>query len=184
MPTSDDDREVDAKLGETLYEKLHEVARSAMRSERVEHTLQPTALIHEAYIKLAKIDDTIVDDDHFLALAALQMRRVLVDSARSRKRQKRRPPEGRVLLQGGDDMLLEQVPDGKDEDVDEQVLNVDRALQQLEAVSPRRAELVVLRFFGGLSVGEAARVLGLSERTATRDWKLAKLFLQRVLAEE
>lgn len=183
MSHSHSDRPADAKLSEALYDRLHDLARAAMRAERADHTLQPTALIHEAYIKLARIDDTIVDDEHFLALAALQMRRVLVDGARSRRRQKRTPPEGRVLLQDPDAMQLDQLPAGNTQELDEQVLRIDGALKQLEAVSPRRAQLVVLRFFGGLSVPEAAQALGLSDRTAARDWQLAKLFLQHVLAE-
>lgn len=181
MSSTPDGPPLNADLNNSIYEKLHKLASAAMRSERVQHTLQPTALIHEAYIKLARVDSTIVDEEHFLALAALQMRRVLVDGARSRQRQKRRPPEGRVLLQGPDDMEIDQVPGARAPHLDEQVLQVDEALKELAAVSPRRAQLVELRFFGGLSVGEAAKALNLSERTAARDWDVAKLFFQRIL---
>jgi RNA polymerase sigma factor (TIGR02999 family) len=174
-------RQADARLSDSIYDKLHDAARAAMRAERVDHTLQPTALIHEAYLKLRAIDNTIVDDEHFLALASIQMRRVLVDGARARGRMKRTPGEGRVVLQGPDDLDLGQVPDGHAPDLDEQVLKIDEALKRLEVVSARRAKLVELRFFAGLTIPEAARALDLSERTAARDWDVAKGFLQALL---
>lgn len=172
-------RPADAMLSATIYDRLRGLAGHMMRAEKLSHTLQPTALIHEAYLKIAAQDRTIVDDAHFLALAATQMRRVLIDCARAKQSKKRNPEGDRVLLQGGDDLASEVAALERAAGVD--VLILDEALHKLGTLSPSQARIVELRFFGGLSVSEVAGALQLSERSVAREWALAKIFLQRTL---
>ena len=148
-----------------------------MRRERAGHTLQPTALVHEAYLKL--VDQSHVDwrnRAHFLGVAAQAMRRLLVDHARGRDRDKR--GGGATLLEldsaAGETGLA--VP-GRSVDL----LALDQALERLAALDPAQARLVELRFFGGLSVEEAAEALGISTATAGRDFRSARAFLAREL---
>ncbi|MFT7462435.1 MAG: RNA polymerase sigma-70 factor (ECF subfamily) [Pseudohongiellaceae bacterium] len=184
MPTNppepgDDRRPADALLSATIYDRLRGLAGHMMRAEKFSHTLQPTALIHEAYLKIAAQDRTIVDDEHFLALAATQMRRVLIDFARAKHSQKRNPEGDRVLLQGNDDLAAEVAALEQAAGVD--VLILEEALHKLHALSPQQAKIVELRFFGGLSVSDIASALDTSDRTVAREWALAKTFLQRAL---
>jgi RNA polymerase sigma factor (TIGR02999 family) len=142
-----------------------------MAGERVEHSLQTTALIHEAYLKL--VGPSPVDWEsrgHFFAVAARVMRRILVDHARARRSLKRGGEARPVEL---DEQLL--VAGGPDRDL----VSLDDALQALAAVDERKVRVVEMRFFGGLSVEETAEVLGVSPQTVLRDWKLTKVWLLR-----
>jgi RNA polymerase sigma factor (TIGR02999 family) len=139
-----------------------------MRKERRDHTLQPTALVNEAYMKLiGHLPDECNDRSHFLGAASRAMRWFLIDYAR------RRPGGQKVEL---DTAHLVVGP------VQPSVLDVDQALKELEAIAPRQAQLVELHFFGGLSLREAAGVLGMAPRTADNDWKLARAWLARRLS--
>ncbi len=161
-----------SRLLPLVYDELRRLAARYMARERREHTLQPTALVHEAYVRL--IDGTRVDwqgKTHFFAIAAIQMRRVLVEHARSRKAQKRGGDRCRVSLNSG----IAAVPDELD------MIQLDEALGKLAQESPRQERVVELRFFGGLSVTETAQVLEVSERTVKRDWRKARAFLYRAL---
>jgi RNA polymerase sigma factor (TIGR02999 family) len=158
-----------------LYGELHRLARRYMRQERPDHTLQPTALVHEAYLRLIDVNRVEWRNrTHFMALAAQMMRRILVESARSRHRQKR----------GGDVVLvaLDDAHDvGQQRGVD--VVALSDALTALAAVDLRMSQVVELRFFGGLSVDETAAVLNVSPETVMRDWKTAKAWLLRELSQ-
>jgi len=152
-----------------VYEELRALAASQLRRERKDHTLQPTALVHEAYLRL--IDGSRVDFEgrtHFFASAAIMIRRVLVDSARAYRAQKRGGEVERVTMQSAEptDVML---------DLD--VLALDEALQQLSRISPRQSQIVELRFFGGLHVEDVARHLGISERTVRNEWRVARAWL-------
>ena len=155
------------------YRELHAVAERMLGRERADHTLQPTALVHEAWLRLGG-DTRWNDRTHFVATAARAMRRVLVDHARGKNRDKR----------GGEWTRVELDPDvagraGRDVDL----VALDAALAELEEVAPRQARLVELRFFGGFEVEEAARLLGVSEPTAARDWRFARAWLARQIGE-
>lgn len=165
------------RLLELIYPELHRIAERQMRRERAGHTLQPTALVHEAYLKL--VDQSHVDwrnRAHFLGVAAQAMRRLLVDHARGRDRDKR--GGGATLLEldsaAGESGLA--VPARS---VD--LLALDQALERLAALDAVQARLVELRFFGGLSIEEAAEALGVSTATAGRDFRSARAFLAREL---
>jgi RNA polymerase sigma factor (TIGR02999 family) len=171
---SDGQQDAPERLLPLVYEELRRLARSYMVRERPDHTLQTTALVHEAYLRL--IDVTAVsfqDRAHFFGMCALLMRRILVDSARSRASFKR----------GGDwrpVQLEEALVVAPESEVD--LVALDDALKGLEAVDSRKSRVVELRFFGGLSVEETAAVLQVSVETVTRDWKFAKSWLRRELA--
>jgi len=161
------------RLIQALYRELHEMARRRLARERPSHTLQTTALVHEAYLRL--IGQRRVewrDRGHFLALAATVMRRVLVDRARARRAGKRGAGETA-------EVLTDAVPAGVDRSVE--ILDVDRALQKLGAKFPRPARVVELRFFGGLEIEEIASVLDVTRRTVNRDWVFARAWLAREL---
>ena len=153
--------------------ELHRIARRCMRDERAAHSLQATALVNEAYMRL--VDNRRVqwqDRSHFIAMSARLMRRILVDHARARRYQKRGGGAQRVTLV--DDLA------GSDERPHDLVA-LDDALEALARVDERRGQVVELRFFGGLTVEETAHVLGVSTDTVLRDWKLAKAWLLREL---
>ena len=165
------------RLLELVYPELHRIAERQMRREREGHTLQPTALVHEAYLKL--VDQSRVDwrnRAHFLGVAAQAMRRLLVDHARGRGRDKRGGGATLVELDSaaGEAGLAVQA-----RSVD--LLALDQALERLTALDAAQARLVELRFFGGLSVEEAAEALGISTATAGRDFRSARAFLAREL---
>jgi len=167
------DREAEAKLAPIVYDHLHRLAQRAFRSERPGHTLQPTALISELYLRL--IRDTSIDWQsraHFFAVAASTIRRILVDHARGTNAQRRPKPRQRVQF---DDVLIYS------EDRAEAVLMVDEALTKLKAWDERQARVVELRFFGGLSFEETAQALGVSDRTVKRDWTMARAWLSAKL---
>jgi RNA polymerase sigma factor (TIGR02999 family) len=157
-----------------VYDELRDLAGRYMRQERRDHTLQATALVHEAYIRL--IDNTRIDwqgKTHFFALAATQMRRILAEHARARKARKRGGGARKVTL----DDTAAITPNGV---VD--ALALDEALEKLERDSPRQVRIVELRFFGGLSVQETARLLDVSASTVKGDWRVAKAWLARELS--
>ena len=163
------------KLIPLLYRELHSLARRYMRQERPDHTLQATALVNEAYLRL--IDVTRVEwrnRTHFLALAAQMMRRILVESARNRHRQKRGGDAVRVSLAD-----VEELPVPKERDL----VALSDALNGLAIVDARMSQVVELRFFGGLTVEETADVLDVSPETVMRDWKTAKAYLLRELRQ-
>lgn len=157
-----------------VYAELRRVAHRYMRDERPDHPLQTTALVHEAYLRL--IDVSRVDwesRNHFFAVSAQMMRRILVDAARRRNADKRGGDASHVAL---DEAIVLVAERGAD------LVALDEALDQLATLAPRKARVVELRFFGGLSVKETAEVLGVSVETVARDWRMAKLWLRRDLS--
>ena len=163
------------RLVPLVHAELRRLARRYMRRERVGHTLQTTALIHEAYIRLVEAQGvTWQNRAHFFGISARVMRRVLVDFARERGYRKRGGGERRVAL---DEALL--VANAPDEDL----VALDDALNALSEVDPRKSRAIELRFFGGLSIEEAALVLEVSPETVKRDCRLAKAWLLRWLTE-
>lgn len=170
------DRATAERLMDAVYEQLRHLAANMLRNESAGHTLQPTALVNEAYLRL--IDQNRVDwkgRTHFFAVGARMMRRILVDHARTKKRQKRGGQMRRVFL--GDDLQISQRND-------EDVLAIEDALEKLAARDPRQAQIVELRFYGGLTVEEVAQVLGVSKRTVESEWTLLKAWLRRELSGE
>jgi RNA polymerase sigma factor (TIGR02999 family) len=156
--------------------ELRRLARAYMRRERRDHTLQTTALVNEAFLRLTDARHVRWEDRaHFLGISARLMRRVLVDHARSRGYRKRGGGAQRVTLSEG---LLASPEPALD------VVALDRALESLTAADPRKGRTIELRFFGGLSVEETAQVLDVSQDTVKRDWRLAKLWLLRELEGE
>jgi RNA polymerase sigma factor (TIGR02999 family) len=167
---TDGDRGVLDELLPLIYNELRRLASSYLRRERDGHTLQPTALVHEAYLRL--VDQTSVnwkDRAHFLGVAAQMMRRILVDHARAREAEKR----------GGEFQKL-SLDENLDVPVGERDINLvalDDALSRLAEIDPQKSKVVELRFFGGLSVEETAEVLGVSAPTVKRQWRMAKAWL-------
>ena len=173
--TSGDDQ-ADARLMAAVYEDLREQARRFFQQEAAGHTLQPTALVNEAYLRLIKQSDaTFHDRRHFCAIAAQMMRRVLVDHARSKGRVKRGSGRPRVSF---DERLTLSLQNEAD------VLTLNDAIDALARLDSRQAEIVQLRFFGGLTVDEVADVVGASERTVRNDWRVARAWLRRELSED
>jgi len=168
------DEELD-RLFPLVYDELRTLARAQLRRERADHTLQPTALVHEAWLRLLGDDrPPWTDRRHFFRAAAEAMRRILVEHARKRNRLKRGGRQVRVELGAGNE------PAGWD-DLDG-LLALDEAIRRLESQDPQAAEVVRLRFFAGLSVEEAAAATGLSERTVKREWAFARAWLYDALA--
>jgi RNA polymerase sigma factor (TIGR02999 family) len=156
-----------------VHRELQQLARRHMRQERHGHTLQATALVSEAYLRLLELKQIQWEDrEHFFAVAARLMRRILVDAARARHAQKRGDGVQTVPLEEA--QSAESNPEGD-------LLFVDEALRSLQAVDKRKAQVVELRVFMGLSVEQAASVLGVSTETVKRDWRLAKAWLKREL---
>jgi len=156
-----------------LYDELRSLARYYMRGERKGHTLQTTALVHEAYLRLCGTEDSAWDNrSHYMRVAARAMRHGLIDHARQKKTDKRGGKRQREPL----DMVDHLLGDGS---VD--LLALDHALTDLAEMDPRLAQIVELRFFGGLTIEETARVLDISPRTVKYDWKLAKAWLKEEL---
>ena len=160
-----------------VYEELRRLAAGYLNREKPGHTLQPTALVHEAFIRLVgdEVDAQWHGRCHFLAMAALAMRRILIDGARRKKRAKRG---------GGERQRVELVDqaDPHQQEAD-QLLALDEVLNRLAAADPRTAELVQLHTFGGLSVEEAGKHLGLSRTVAYREWAFARAWLRHELGE-
>jgi RNA polymerase sigma-70 factor, ECF subfamily len=169
------------RLTPLVYERLRRMAHGYMRHERPGHTLQATALVNEAFLRLVDARDLEwADRAHFFAMCARVMRRILVDAARSRAAVKRggqavRPEHSTAID-------LDQLPMPGTE-LSAQVCALDDALNALARIDPRRAQVIELRFFGGLSVEETGQVLELSPQTVMRDWRLARAWLARELAQ-
>jgi len=171
---SEGKREALDELLPLVYKELHKQARRYLRKERSDHTLQTTALIHEAYLKL--IDQRSVEWEsrtHFFAIAAQMMRRILVDHARTKHRDKRSGDDVKLPL---DEAIMVTA---NETDVD--LIALDEALNRLEAVDEQQARVVELRYFSGLSLEETAAALKISRATAARDWAMAKSWLHREL---
>lgn len=162
------------RLTPTLYGQLRRLAGSYMRGERQGHTMQPTELVHEAFLRLSGGNATSQDRNHFFALSASTMRRVLVDHARQKQASKRGAGGRQVTLSTG---LLT----GEDQGVD--VLDLDRALEKLSQVNGEAAKVIELRYFGGLTCEEAAEALGLSLTSVERRWRTGRLWLRHRLAQ-
>ncbi len=161
--------EAQAKLIPLVYQHLHRLAASYMRRERPDHTLQATALVHEAYMRLVSQGETDWQDRaHFFGIAAHLMRQILVEHARARQAGKRGSAVEKLAL----DQALEFTPARSRE-----LVELDNALESLEQIDPRQARVVELRFFGGLTVEETAEVLGIAPRTVKRDWRVARAWL-------
>lgn len=159
-----------------VYKELRRMADRYLRLEHPGHSLQPTALVHEAYLRL--IDQTQVswqNRAHFFGVAAQMMRRILVDHARTKQRDKRGGAAGTLSLD-------EVIDVGRSRGAD--LVSLDEALESLAGIDPRKSRVVEMRFFGGLSVDETAEVLNVSPQTVMRDWKLAKAWLYKELKSE
>ncbi len=171
---SDGDREAPAKLMPLVYDELRRLARDHLRRERPDHTLQPTALVNEVYMRL--VDQRQVSWQtraQFFGLAAQLMRHVLVDHARTRAAAKRGGLAHKLSL---DEACMAP------EEVAAELVALDEALVRLAAVDERKSRVVEMRFFGGLSVEETAEALGVSDKTVMRDWRVAKMWLHRELS--
>lgn len=151
-----------------VYSELHRLANAYMRRERPDHTLQPTALINEAYMRMIQEDIDWNSREHFIGFAAHVMRRVLVDYARARNADQRVGKRERVELQDHIAISPERL---------EEVALLDEALDRLEKKNPRQAKVVELRYFGGLSTEQIAAALGIAPRSVKRDWALARIWL-------
>ena len=168
------------RLTPLVYERLHRMARSYMRNERVGHTLQATALVNEAFLRLVDARDLDWKDRvHFFAVCARVMRRILVDAARSRAAIKRGGQADR--LDHSTPIDLDRLPTTGAE-MSVQLCELDEALDRLAEIDPRRAQVIELRFFGGLTVEETGQVLQVSPQTVMRDWRLARAWLARELS--
>ncbi len=158
-----------------VYAELHRLAKNQLRKERPGHSLQPTALTHEAFIRLFGFREVNWQDRaHFFAVSAQVMRHVLVEHARKRRAAKRGGHDIRVSLTEARGAVAAV-------DVDVDIIALNEALEHLEAEDPRQCRVVELRYFGGLNEEEIAEVLGMSRATVSRDWSVAKLWLRREL---
>ena len=163
------DEEAASRLMGIVYAELHRIAAVEMRRQRGPHTLQTTAVLHEAYLRICRSEPVDwVDSRHFYAIAALQLRRVLVDHARRTRSEKRGGGYEKLSLLDSDAGVV---------DLDDRLLGLDEALTKLQSLDARAARIVELRFFGGLSEVEAAEALGISVPTLKRDWNFAKTWL-------
>jgi len=170
------DRRVWDQLVPRIYDELHRIADSAMKHERRDHTLQPTALVHEAFVRLAGTDRSAWNNRaHFYGAAATAMRRILIEHARRRDALKRGGGEGeRVAL---DDLTASFDESGTD------LLALDEALTRLAEFDPQQARVVELRFFGGMTVEQVAETMGVSPSTVERGWRVARAWLMAELDE-
>ena len=172
----DGDHSAMDKLLPIVYDELRRLAHKQLFNERADHTFNTTDLVHEAYLKLVKLDRIRWQNRaHFFAIAAQAMRNILVNYAVKRKAQKRGGGREKISLDEGLMMSDQRA---------ESVLALDEALTRLEALSPRQHHIVSYRFFGGLSIEETAEVLGISPATVKRDWNIARAWLNRELRTE
>ncbi|MEQ9616530.1 MAG: ECF-type sigma factor [Phycisphaerales bacterium] len=168
--------DADGRLLQAVYGELRAIAGSYFRNQNANHTLEPTALVHEAFLKLVGAESTSWEGRaHFIAVAAKAMRQILIDHARQKRTAKRGGDAARVTLTGIG------LSDSRDEF---DALDIDEALTRLATVDERQARVVEFRFFAGLGVKETALVLGVSERTVEVDWRLARAWLRRELRSE
>ena len=173
---SQGDKEALDKVMPLVYDELRRLARQQMRHERAGHTLQTTALVNEAYLRLVNQDRAQLQNRaHFFGVAARLMRRILVDHARSRHRLKRAGDAQKVSLDEA-----AKVAQGQDTEL----LAVHEALKKLETLNERMGRIVELRFFGGLSIKETAEVLKISSGTVMKDWTFAKAFMHEAISNE
>ena len=173
---SQGDRSAVERLMPLVYDEFRALASNYLRRESPGHTLQPTALVNEAFLKL--VDQKNVDwqgKSHFFAIGAQAMRRILVDHARSKHREKRGGDRQKISL--NEEITLSPQRD-------EDLMAVDEALEKLADLDARQAKIVELRFFGGLTVQEVAEVLGVSKRTVEAEWTMVKAWLRRELSDE
>lgn len=160
-----------------VYKELHRLADHYLRRERVGHTLQATALINEAYLRIIKQDEVNWQNRaHFFGVAAQMMRRILVDHARSHLYAKRGG--------GAQKLTINEAIDVPQQERDLDLVALDDALQRLEQIDPQQSKIIELRFFGGLTIEETAEVLGISPATIKREWNWAKAWLYRELKNE
>ena len=170
------DAEAPARLMPLVYEELRRRAADCLRRERRDHTLQPTALVHEAYVKLVGQNRAQWKDRaHFCSVAAQLMRRILVKYAEAHNADKRGGQLRKIYLDETRELAQERAPD---------LLALDDALKSLAVSHPRESEIVELKFFGGLNAKEIAEILNVSTKTVLRDWQFAKAWLSRQLARE
>jgi RNA polymerase sigma factor (TIGR02999 family) len=172
---SDGDEDAMDRVVPLVYDALHKLAAGYLRRERPDHTLQPTALVNEAFLKL--VDQTRVSWEsrgHFLGIAATSMRRILVDHARGKARQKRAAPGRRVALEEA-----ASVADAPELDL----VALDESMNRLRDIDPRKVQVMELRYFAGRSINETAETLGISPATVKRDWDFARLWLLRDMGE-
>ena len=167
------DQEAPRVLLPLVYDELRRLARHHLREERSDHTLQRTALVHEAYLRLVQPGSLQLESrQHFFALASQLMREILVDYARGRRAAKR---------DGGERLTLDEAAElSGSKGVD--LLALDDALNELAKMSPRQSRIVELKFFGGLRIGEVSEVLGVSSATVERDWAVARAWLHREIS--
>jgi len=157
-----------------VYDELRKIARRCLASQRGDHTLQPTALVHEAYLRLARRDSLDWRDRvHFFAMAAQMMRQILVDHARKQAAAKR---GGNAITLVIDEALVASKASNLD------VLALDAAMTKLASLDPRQCQIVELRFFGGLSIEETAQVVNISPATTKREWATARLWLHQAMS--
>lgn len=162
------------RLIEQVYFELKKIARSRFAAERANHTLQPTALVHEAYLKLVKAENSSWENRvHFIAVSARVMRQILVDSGRRKQAMKRQMPDAQTLIIGSDELENQKID----------LLQLENALNRLEKLAPRQAQVVELRYFGGLTVPEVSAVLNVSEATVNREWRTARSWLYLQLGQ-
>ena len=170
------DAEALNKVMPLVYAELHRIARRAWSQQSHNNTLQPTALINEAYLKLANVENaTFQDRCHFFAVASSAMRQVLVNHAKSRLAEKR--GGGRI------NVSLDEVQPAVHQEAAE-IVALHEALEALQTVDPRKSKVVEMRYFGGLSVEETAEAMGVSVATVNRDWRLARSWLIREMNRE
>lgn len=168
-------RRAQSELMPLVYAELRRLARGYMRGERPDHTLQATALVHEAYLKL--VEEPAIDWQgraHFFAVAAQLMRRILVDHARAHQAAKRGGLDHKISLE--EELIFSEAKSAE-------LLALDEALVRLAEQDPRQARIVELRFFGGLSIEEIAEVLQISPRTVKRDWNMARAWLYEEISK-
>ena len=173
----DGEQAAQAEFADAISGELRRLARRFMRQERLDHTLQPTALVHEAYLRLFPDQPADWEDrSHFLRCAARAMRQILIDHARRRNRDKRGGDRNRVPLDSGVAFVSDQQPGI--------LLALDEALTRLEEFDPRQAEIVELLYFSGMTQPEVAKALGISPRTINREWRLARAWLRDEVAKD
>ena len=163
------------RLMPLVYQELRRLARRQMRRERQGDTLQTTALVNEAYLRLVDYERVQARDrNHFLAIAAQAMRRILIERARNRQSDKRGSNPQRISLDEVAEVVEARAAD---------LLALDEALQALSTIDPRKAQIVELKYFGGLTIEETASVLGVSTPTVERDWHTARIWLHREISQ-
>ena len=168
------DKSATEQLIPVVYDELRRLAAACMRRERVDHTLQPTALVHEAWLRLVEQREwNLQNRAHFFGMAAQVMRRILIDHARAANAEKRGGDQIIVSLENAMAVAVEYPT---------QLLDAHRALERLDQLDQRRAHIAELRFFGGLSIDEIAEILGVAPRTVNRQWRAARAWLSRELS--